>query len=521
MSWFRKINKDSREREVCRLLNLRVTRFRQLLRNYGSILDRLTDAAEKQAGEYILDRQYIVSLAEITIDLAESIIFDLNVITDNRQCEFYDALKKFNSEIRHILATEPTTENSGDKNDCSKFMPEVSANLLSEAINRSHVLFLKEGQVACRGVAAGTVFNLETAENASEFPDGAIMVAADIHPDDEFIRVMRKAAAILTDFGEPAGDTAILAREFQIPMIVGIEGVSKRLQTGSTITVDADDCIVYSGRLQELVDYYEAETSTSREEAEYRLLRKTRQSLFQLTLPDQTDREARLQDCRSIHDLVHLASELAGDSLVELVLNRRDIMGAYVEIATGFLVPFRVLDVGDGLLPPVSDTDKPDLEKVRSLPLLSFISGLKEVERHGASSLQLDRPESALLATIKEEHANILMLNSGDRDIVDSSIGENKEANHIYCRFASGFDEEENGGKRGAMTREILSRLNFAVAQTPRASSAWISGLPLAETKDRLAILGRLSAFLLMLDVTKGKTKALEAIVEDFMGQYV
>jgi hypothetical protein len=88
MSWFQKIFKDSREKDVCRLFSLRSTRFRQLLRNYGRILDRQADAAEKQAGEYILDRQYIVSLVEVVIDLAESIIFDLNVITDNRFYSF-------------------------------------------------------------------------------------------------------------------------------------------------------------------------------------------------------------------------------------------------------------------------------------------------------------------------------------------------------------------------------------------------------------------------------------------------
>jgi pyruvate,water dikinase len=514
MSLFHKIFKDSREREVCRQFNLRSTRFRQLLKNYGRILDRVADAAEKQAGEYILDRQYIVSLVEIVIDLAESIIFDLNVITDNRHCAFYDVLGRFNSEFRSTLAAGSASESSAGSDASVKPASGVSLRILAEAIGRSPALFRNEGQVACRGVATGTVFNLETAENAAAFPAGGVMVAADIRPDDELIRVMSKASAILTDHGEPAGDTAILAREFQIPMIVGIEGASKSLKSGTIVTVDADECTVYSGRIQELLDYYQAERPTLEEEPEYKLLRKLRQSMFQLTLMGGSDRELNLQDCKSIHDLVQLASELAGDALAELA-SSRDSVNTYTEIPIGIPVSLRVIDVGDGLVQQDSDMEKPDLEKVRSLPLLTFISGLEDVAQGLRSRLH-----STIFATIKEEHANIIMPNSGRPDIVDSTLGESKESNHIYCRFESGIGETESAGTRGAMTREILSRLNFAVAQTPRTSSAWISGLPLAEMKDRLAILGRLSAFLWMLEATKGETKAIDAIVDDFMGQY-
>jgi hypothetical protein len=103
---------------------------------------------------------------------------------------------------------------------------------------------------------------------------------------------------------------------------------------------------------------------------------------------------------------------------------------------------------------------------------------------------------------------------------VDALIGESKESNHIYCRFAATVPNEDLSGWRGALTREILSRLNFAIAQTPRASSAWIADLPLVEMKDRLTILGRLSAFLMRMDAAAGRTKALDRTVEEFMEQY-
>jgi pyruvate,water dikinase len=519
MSWFRKIFQDSHESDSGRLLNLRCTRFRQLLRNYGKILDRLADAAEKQSGEYVLDGQYVVSLAEAVIDLAESIVFDLNVMTGNRHGAFYDALGGVSAEIRRIVAGS-ASEVSPSLQGGVESTGEISPNRLVEAIDRAEVLFHNDGQVACRGVAAGTVFNLETAENPSEVPGGAVMVAARIQPDDELIRAMKKASAIVADFGEPAGDAAILAREFHIPMIVGIRNASSRLQTGGTVTVDADENIIYRGRVQELLDYYEAERIPVNEEPEYRLLRKLRQAMFPLTLTEVSESIENPDECRSIHDLVHLASELAGDALVEFTLNRCASGNAYTDIRSGCAIPVRVVDAGSGLLLSAEDGNPADLGRVSSLPLLAFIDGLKELDFHHAQGEFLDPAETSVLATIKEEHANIISLQPYCRDIVDALIGESKESNHIYCRFAATIPNRDLSARRGVLTRKILSRLNFAVAQTPRASSAWIAGLPLVEMKDRLTILGRLSAFLMRMDAAQEETKALDQTIEEFMEQY-
>lgn len=520
MSWFRKIFQAPQESDSNRLLNLRCTRFRQLLRSYGKILDRLTDAAEKQSGEYILDRQYIVSLAEVVIDLAESVIFDLNVITENRHSAFHETLGKFGDEIRSIVATGSAIENSSFHKKARASPGNVSPGRLAKAIEGAQMLFRNEGQIACRGVAAGTVFNLETTENPSGLPSGAVMVAAKIQPDDELIRVMKKASAILADFGEPTGDAAILAREFRIPMIVGVRSASSCLQTGDTVTVDADENTIYRGKIQELLDYYEAERIPAEEEPEYKLLRKLRQALFSLALTDNTEPTVSSDDCLSIHDLVHLSSELAGDSLTELAVNRRDLKNAFTDILTNSAIPLRVMDVGDGLLQSVEDGGQFDLGKVRSLPLLTFISGFSEVDSYHNQTKQQNSSAASILATIKEEQANIIILQPPCNDIVDALIGGSKESNHIYCRFATTIDEKNNSGRRGILAQEILSRLNFAVAQTQRASSAWIAGLPPAEMSDRLKILGRLSAFLMGIDAAEKETKPLDKTIEEFMEQY-
>ena len=90
MSWLRRIVGTPSEAEGVRLVKLRSTRFMHLLRHYGKFLDLLADADEKQAGDYVLDKQYIVSMAEILFEAAETVVFDLNVMTNQRCGAFYE-----------------------------------------------------------------------------------------------------------------------------------------------------------------------------------------------------------------------------------------------------------------------------------------------------------------------------------------------------------------------------------------------------------------------------------------------
>lgn len=527
MDWYRNIfNRGSKKKNVNRLLNLRSTRFRQLVRNYGRILDLIGDAAEKQAGDYILDGQYTVSLSEVVIDLAEAIIFDLNVLTGERYDSFYDLLDRFRLEIRDIVNVEDEREESPDAELVPTEWARVTAtaldpNRLAKAIARSELLYRRVGQVACRGVAAGPVFNVETEDRADRFPQGAVMVALDIEPDDELIRLMRQASAILTDFGEPAADTAKLAREFRVPTIVGLGDASKRLVTGTEVTVDADENTVYAGIVPELLEYYEAERLNQDEEPEYRTLRRLRRFMFSLTFDEDTGRNAALDDCKTLHDLVHLAHELAGEAQFELIAEITDRKTASGELTTVVGIPFRVIDVGGGLMEAGHRTDGPNRDEVSSLPLRVFVRGMDQVSRQRSQPFASRDAQAVVTATITEEHSNILVQQPNGFDIVDSMIGESKESNHIYCRFAAAVDANGTNFVRGAVTREILSRLDFAAAQTGKATTAWLSGVPRADMEARLEIVGRLAASLLEPDTTDWASTSKNDFVGKFMAQQV
>ncbi|UCG51718.1 MAG: hypothetical protein JSW58_16285 [Candidatus Latescibacterota bacterium] len=527
MNWFHRIlHRSSQREDAILLLNLRCTRFRQLVRNYGKILDALADAADKQGGDYILDRQYTVSLSEVVLDLTEAIIFDLNILAGDRYDSFYHLLDRFRSEVRDTIAMENGVDGppSSGMREAAKVRTPTSTealNKLAKAIAESRVLYERVGRVACRGVAAGPVFNLETEDSADAFTEGAVMVASDIVPDDEFIRLMRQASAILIDLGEPAGDAATLAREFGIPTIVGLADASKRLETGSEVTVDADENTVYQGWIQELLEYYKTERLDQEEETEYRILRRLRRLMFALTLEKDAETGAELGDCRTLHDLVHVAHELAGDAQFELITNLRDFKKTSTNLVTISNIPFYVIDVGGGLAQSDRGAASPDVTEISSLPMRMFVHGMDQIFREGPQMPQPGVLPLSVMATVTEEHANMIVQQPGGFDMVDSMIGESRDSNHIYCRFASTTQGNEDKAVRGAVACEILSRLDFAAAQTTRATAAWLSGVPRSDMEERLTIIGRLGAYLLEADATGWDGTSRDAYVNTFITRHV
>ena len=71
---------------------------------------------------------------------------------------------------------------------------------------------------------------------------GDILVAGMTSP--EFIVVMRKARAVITDQGGMTAHAAIVSRELRIPCLVGTKIATQVLQDGDLVEVDADRGIV-------------------------------------------------------------------------------------------------------------------------------------------------------------------------------------------------------------------------------------------------------------------------------------
>jgi len=106
------------------------------------------------------------------------------------------------------------------------------------------------GLGASPGVATGTVRVLLEPSEGAKLRAGEVLVARRTSPD--WVPVMRRAAAIVTDSGGMTSHASIVSRELGIPCVVGTAQATVRLRDGMEVTVDGGAGVVLPGRAEEL-----------------------------------------------------------------------------------------------------------------------------------------------------------------------------------------------------------------------------------------------------------------------------
>lgn len=71
-----------------------------------------------------------------------------------------------------------------------------------------------------------------------KFPEGRVLVTTMTRPD--FVPLIKKAKAIITDEGGVTSHAAVVSREFGIPCIIGTKNATRMLKTGYKVEVDTD-----------------------------------------------------------------------------------------------------------------------------------------------------------------------------------------------------------------------------------------------------------------------------------------
>jgi pyruvate,water dikinase len=120
----------------------------------------------------------------------------------------------------------------------------------------------RKGKELTRGIAigdaavAGRVCMIENARDIAQFADGSILVTGTTDPD--WVPIMKRARAIITDHGGRTSHAAIVSRELGLPAIVGTGNATEVLSSGLDVVVscaEGDNGIVYNDTAQ-----FESET---------------------------------------------------------------------------------------------------------------------------------------------------------------------------------------------------------------------------------------------------------------------
>jgi len=409
---------------------------------------------------------------------------------------------------------------------------------LPELLESYPVLLRGCGHVACRGIASGRAYFITPDTDFDAVPTGAVLVARRASP--RLVRVIPRAAAILTDIGAPTGHMAALAREFRVPAIVDCGTATASVEAGQEITVDADDGVVYAGRVDELLQRQLIEDTGFEDAPEYRLLRRLLRRVTPLQLVDPASEHFRAERCRTLHDVIRFAHEKAVETLINLHESSR-VFGAEPARRLDSELPLnlRVIDIGGGLDPsaqaqPAGTPVKP--EAIRSTPMRAMWVGLNTPGVWNRDPVGVDLRTFLVSATspgagqhggrnlvvVSESYAN-LSLNLGYHyTMVDAYLSDDRDANHVYFRFVGGATDRERRIRRATMVREVLERLDFSARQSADLVTARLRKLPRPETVGRLESIGRLIGFTRQIDAVMNTEEEIVRYVDAFLrGDYV
>ena len=137
-----------------------------------------------------------------------------------------------------------TEFDSGEYN--IEYVLEKKVKEFSERLRSSGIEYLVE-RAADIIDAYGSVFRVMhglPADDMSNIPEGAVIVAESLKPSDALALSKKNVAAIITNEGGTTSHLAILARSYGIPYISGINGEELLFTDGSLLIVDGNKGLV-------------------------------------------------------------------------------------------------------------------------------------------------------------------------------------------------------------------------------------------------------------------------------------
>ncbi|MBU4176833.1 MAG: hypothetical protein KJ730_03220 [Proteobacteria bacterium] len=408
---------------------------------------------------------------------------------------------------------------------------------LSEKLEGYELVAADSGRVAQQGIGAGPAFLVETLADLKEFPEGAVLIS---HRDSsQFVQVMHRASAIVTQVGSPTSHMATLCRELRVPCLVGVPDILAKVANGEDITVDAEDRRIYRGRVVELLTYQATTSMDLHMAPEFRMLRRILREVSRLNLVDPLMQEFRPEGCKTFHDVLRFIHETAVLHLVELGRDDRCLPGGLARrldlpIQAGILA----IDIGGGIAPD-APRDQIPFSAVRSIPFRAILQGMlfpgawhqeaMQVSFKDMMHSMMTTPQDTLsgqytghnIAIISETYVNLCFRFGYHFNIIDAFCHNVERDNHIYFRFLGGATDIAKRSRRATLIATILEAFDFSVKTKGDLVIARTGNLAQPEMERTLDILGRLIGFTRQLDVQMTDDQAVARYAEAFlMGDY-
>jgi len=421
-----------------------------------------------------------------------------------------------------------------------KFIPEETPTTsldVSEKELADHPVLIKGGASASEGSASGLAYVLKSDHNLYDIPKGAILIAHQTSP--RYVPVMGRAKAIITDVGSVAGHMASVAREFQIPTLVGTHNATSVIEHSDEITVDATNRVVYKGRVEKLLKEKKA-VNPMKGSPTYKATQAALKKIAPLNLLDPKQDNFNPDTCRTIHDIIRFAHEMAMRKMFRISDDIKSKENIAIRLYSSLPLSIYVVDLGGGLSidPEAREAQKED---VISVPFKALLNGMthKDIEWSGdiginwggfasivAESVFRDPLKEGRMggpnyAVISGEYLNFNSRLGYHFATIDTYCGPVVNDNYITFYFKGGAADIGRRSRRATLIALILKKLLFRVEQKGDMIRGELKKYDRVLIEKKLDMIGRLLGSVRLLDMVLSDDGQIDWYVEEFFkGNY-
>ena len=342
---------------------------------------------------------------------------------------------------------------------------------------------LGTGKTASPGCAGGQVHVVERDSDLLLFPAGGILVSTNALP--KWAMVLDRACGVITEHGSVAGHLATVAREYELPMLVGVKGAGSLFQNGQTITLDANDGEVHEGLLHMASQGSAEETRKMMLGTHvYTILKSVSRHILPLNLLDPSSIDFRPSSCITLHDLTRYIHEKGVQEMFSYGVEHHFQPKSGKQLKTEVPMQWWVLDLEDGFRREV-EGPYVSLEDIQSVPMLALWKGITAIpwsgppamDRKGFMSVMFEataNPElnEALPSTyavrnyflISRTFCSLFSRFGFHFSTVEALAGERIRENYIRFGFKGGAAGLERRSNRVDLLASVLDHIGFQVS---------------------------------------------------------
>jgi pyruvate, water dikinase len=418
-----------------------------------------------------------------------------------------------------------------------KFIPAETSPDITEKELADHPVLIKGGASASDGAASGMAYVIKSDHNLFDIPKGAILIAHQTSP--RYVPVMGRARAIVTDVGSVAGHMASVAREFQIPTLVGTHNATSVIEHSDEITVDATNRIVYKGRVERLLKEKKA-VNPMKGSPTYKAAQAALKKIVPLNLLDPKQDNFNPDSCRTIHDIIRFAHEMSMRKMFWISDDIKSKENIAIRLYSSLPLSIYVVDLGGGLSigPEAREAQKED---VISIPFKALLNGMthKDIEWSGdiginwggfasivAESVFRDPLKEGRMggpnyAVISGEYLNFNSRLGYHFATFDTYCGPVVNDNYITFYFKGGAADIGRRSRRATLITLILKKLLFKVEQKGDMVRGELKKFDQSLIEEKLDMIGRLLGSVRLLDMVLSDDGQIDWYVEEFFkGNY-